>query len=114
MRPDGVRNVRRGNVAVMLFDHPGIGVAKVLRDDHQWHSVHHCVAGPRVAQAIKIDRRRNLRTLVRLPHRVRLVIREPARSVGFQKDRFDTDTAGCDRLEELNAVLAQDDVPRLA
>ena len=44
-------------VTIVALDHAGIGVAEVAGDHHHRHPAHDRQTGPRVAQAMKRDRR---------------------------------------------------------
>src|ERR1700737_4633543 len=88
-------------------------MAEVLRNDHERHTVHDGMACPGVSQAVEVDRRRQLGVFVRLLHSISLMVVLPDGSVCLQEYRLRRVPAGGELEEVINAILTENDMPRL-
>src|SRR5713101_2401606 len=101
-------------MAVVLLDHSRARMSEILCDHHQRHSVHNGMACPGMSQTMKVDWRGNLRALIGLAHGLGLMIGKPSRAISLQEHRLGAAAPCRDLLEELDAVVAKDDMLRLA
>jgi hypothetical protein len=93
-------------MAVVLFNHPGVRVPKILCHDEQRHPSHDCETGPRVAQPVEADRGVDLGSLDCFRHWAYLLRFAPI-TPGVQEDQFVARTAGTHHPEKLRALVGQ-------
>src|SRR4029453_17620424 len=96
---DGVSDVRRRQMTVMLLDHARVTVTEVLSDDHRRNAVHHRKRRPGVPQSVKRNRRRDLGTLYGLEHRRCLVVIAKGGAIRAP-DQWLVSTSACAQLSE--------------
>jgi hypothetical protein len=113
-RADGFGDEARGQMTVVVLDHPRILVPKVLRHDQQRHSGHHGQRCPGVAQDVEADRGYDPGMLTGFAHRPALLRLLPRRAVGMAEHWFAARTTGAVLMEEARALLRQHDMARLA
>ena len=104
----------RGEMAIVLLDHSGVSVAKILRNQHQVHSCLYAEARPSVAQSVKTDRRRDAPALAGFAHRRPLMRFAPRLPVGLAQHDLVASTARRELREELLTLIGQLNVAGLA
>ena len=98
----------------MFFDHPRVGMPKVLGDYKKGYAVHSGETCPSVAQRMKVDRGVDFGAPARISHWPQLMALAPRRAVEFEEHYLTFRSATAALFEEGCAVIGQDAVARLA
>jgi len=75
-------------MAVVLFDHPRVGVAEVLRDHQQWRASHNSVAGIGVPQGMEVGSGLDPRCSACFGHWAGLIRLAPPVAVGLPQHQL--------------------------
>jgi hypothetical protein len=87
IRPDGLRDVARRQMGIMLLGHSGVGMAKLGGDDAHGHAVHGKVGAVGVTQDVKVHRRHYPGPGASLFQRALLMRRPPGVIVSTEEDQ---------------------------
>ena len=113
VRANGIRNVTRSQVSVVLAHHARIGVTKSLRDDRQAHAGLNQRGSVRMPQRMHPNRRFDPCRLARRRHRPVLIVRSPWVPESILEYHIGFRTGRRPAFERGLAVVGEVDAPRL-